>query len=113
MAGCVACLFLLFSGAFAAAGSDKPLRIDGSTDQTAQKSYNMMLSNTSKEQQQELVIAMIKLNMKGVKSAHEVAGNQDLQSPSIKNIKTLVHDMTVEEIINLANEISDIQIKVQ
>lgn len=106
-------LLLLCFCALASPGADESLRIDGSSDKSAQQSYNAMLNDASKKQQQELIIAMIKLNMEGVKSAHELVDNKELQNPSIIRIKDRVDGMNAEEIIDLAHQTSDMKIKVQ
>lgn len=67
-------------------------------------------SGTSKKE--ELAIAILKLNMAGVKGAHELLADPDLQKPSIIRIKDRVAGMTADEIIGLANRTSEVRVEV-
>ena len=89
------------------------VRLDATSDFTAQQTFDKMLSLSSAKKQQELAIAILKLNMVGVKSAYEVAANPELQNPSIARVKDRVAGMNAEEIIGLANRTTDVKIEVQ
>ena len=78
------------------------VRIDSSSSQSAEASYKAMMSERSQANQQKLAIAVLVLNMQGVKSATEVVNNPGLQAPSIDRIRAKVVGMTAEEIIALA-----------
>ena len=54
-----------------------------------------------------LAVAMLKLNMRGVNSAYDLAGRPD---PSIVPIKDDVSGMTAAEIIALAQDANDVKI---
>lgn len=90
-----------------------PVRIDATSDVTAEQSFARMLGQADREEQQQLAVAILKLNMDGVQSAYEVLADRELQSPSIARIKDRVADMTAEEIIELAEHTSDIKVEIQ
>ncbi len=89
------------------------VRIDASSPQAAEASYEAMMDALSPEEQQKLAIAVVMLNMEGVKSVYEVVGNPDLQKPSMAHIRDKVAGMTAEEIIERAKENPSVRIKVK
>lgn len=89
------------------------VRLDATSDTTAQESYEKMMRQASEKQQQALAVAMLKLNMAGVQSAYEVVQDKDLQSVSIARIKDRVAGMTADEIIALAERTSDVKVDVK
>ena len=78
------------------------VRIDSSSPQAAEASYKTMMEGRSEANQKKLALAVLVLNMQGVKSAFEVVNNPELQSPSIVRIRKEVAGMTAEQIIELA-----------
>ena len=95
------------------ASNDHSVRLDATSDATAQVSYEKMMRQAGEKQQKALAVAMLKLNMAGVQSAHEVVQDKDLQSLSIARIKDRVAGMTAEEIIALAERTSDVKVDVK
>ena len=89
------------------------VRIDASSPQAAEASYQAMMDALPPGEQQQLAIAVVMLNMEGVKSAYEVVGNPDLQKPSMAHIRDNVAGMTAEEIIERAKENPSVRIKVK
>ena len=89
------------------------VRIDASSPQAAEASYQAMMDALSPEEQQKLAIAVVMLNMEGVKSVYEVVGNPDLQKPSMAHIRDKVAGMTAEEIIARANKNPSVKINVK
>jgi hypothetical protein len=87
------------------------VRIDSSSQEAAEASYKTMMKGRSEWENQKLALAVLMLNMAGVKSAYEVVGNPELQSPSIGRIKDKVAGMTADEIITLAARTSDVRIE--
>lgn len=87
-------------------------RIDATTTATAEASYKAMHARLPQQKQLQLMLAMLSINMIGVNSAHEVAGNPDLQSPSIGRIKDVVAGMSADEIIAYAAEHSTVRMEV-
>lgn len=92
--------------------TSQSLRLDATSDATAQESFQRMLRQAGAEKQRELAMAMLKLNMTGVESAYEVVANPELQSPSIARVKDRIAGMTADEIIELADRASDVRIEV-
>ena len=78
------------------------VRIDASSIESAETSYKAMMRDRSEPDQQKLALAVLMLNMEGVKSVYVVVGNPELQSPSIGRIRAKVAGMTAEEIMELA-----------
>lgn len=87
------------------------VRIDSSSVESAETSYKAMMKDRSESEKQKLAVAVLMLNMEGVKSAYEVVGNPALQSPSIGRIKDKVAGMTSDEIIALADRTSDVRVE--
>ncbi|WP_157062447.1 DUF6694 family lipoprotein [Pseudoxanthomonas dokdonensis] len=99
----------------ACATSENPasqIRLDATSDATAMSSFSAMAEALTSENRQELLVAMLKLNMTGVNSVYEVIQNPDLQSPSIARIKDKVDGMTAQQIIDLANRTSSVEAEV-
>jgi hypothetical protein len=72
-----------------------------------------MLADSNSQRQQELMLAMIKLNMDGVQSAIDVAFDPGLQNPSVARIRDRVDGLTAEEFIELAGQVQDIEISLK
>ena len=89
---------LLVFGALAA----EPIRIDGTTDDTAARSFERMMDVASPEQAQELRAAMLLVALDGVESASEMLASPELRNPSIALIKDRVDGMTADELIELS-----------
>ena len=84
----VTALGLLFlSGALAS----EPIRIDGTTDETAKVTYERMIDAASPEQARELRGAMIVIVLDGIESASEMLARPELRNPSIGFIRSRVH----------------------
>ena len=88
-------------GAGAALAND-PIRIDGSSDQAAERSFRRMMQARDRDAQMQLAMAMLQINMAGVSSASEMLANPELRNPSITRIRGQVDGMTAEEMIALA-----------
>ncbi len=95
---CMALVLLVSQPAWSAG----PLRIDGSSDAAAERSFQRMLSGLQPEVQKELLIALVQINMIGAKSATDVLNDPGLQHPSAARIKDRIVGMTASEIIELA-----------
>ena len=98
---------LLFATSLATAcatgsGTMEPLRIDATSVESTRASYKAMMDKRSEAQQMQLALAVLVLNMEGVKSAYEVVGNPELQAPSVERIRSKVADLTAEQIIALS-----------
>lgn len=79
-----------------------PIRIDGSSEAAANRTFQRMLQSLKPDQQQALVIAVIQINLIGVESAYGLVGNADLQHPSAARIRTRIAGMSAPEIIAFA-----------
>ncbi len=87
-------------------------RIDSSSYESAEASYKAMMKGRSESEKRRLAVAVLVLNMEGVKSAYEVIDKPELQAPSIGRIKDRVAGMTADEIMALADRTSDVRIEV-
>ena len=87
------------------------VHIDASSSEASEASYKAMMEGRSQADQQKLQLAVLVLNMQGVKSAIEVVNNPELQSPSIARIRTKVAGMTAEQIIALAAKNPSVRIE--
>lgn len=88
-------------------------RIDASSDATAEASFKAMLSELPNGKQQELLVAMIEINLEGVQSAYDIVGNPQLQRMSITRIKDRVAGMTAEEIVAYAETVSTVEAQLE
>jgi hypothetical protein len=104
----VATLFLLlFAGLVHA---KDPVRIDASSNASAQASWDRMTAEIDSKKKQQLQIAMVQLNLAGINSAYEVASNPELQSLSVVRIKDKIAGLTADEIIGLAKRTSTVKV---
>lgn len=106
-------LVVISSCATTSHSSSHAVRLDATTDASAQASFTKTFHQLSPNQQQALSIAVLKLNMVGVKGVAEVLGSARLQKPSIVFVKDRVAGMTADEIIDLGNRTSDVKVEVQ
>lgn len=96
-------LLLVMSAAAAQAIAGEPMRLDGSSDSTAERSFKQMMDAQEPDAQMQLATAMLQLNMAGVSSAEEMMADPELRNPSIARIREQVDGLTAEEIIALAS----------
>ena len=101
------CTGLLLAMCVGSAIAKEVPRIDASSDEAASSSFAAMFDALPAAEQAELAVAMLKLNMRGVNSAYDLAGRPD---PSIVPIKDDVSGMTAAEIIALAQDANDVKI---
>jgi len=87
-------------------------RIDASTTEAAEASYQRMLAPLAQAKQMQLALAVLAINMIGVNSAYEVVNSPELQTSSIGRIKDRVAGMSADEIIAYAAKNSTLRIDV-
>lgn len=91
----------------------EPVRIDASSEQTANASFNQMMKALPRSKQGALAGAMLQLNLVGTNSVYDVVGNPALQSLSAGRIKDRIAGMSAEEIIELARTAPDVDTKIE
>ena len=101
------CTGLLLAMCAGSAIAKEVPRIDASSDEAASSSFAAMIDALPPAEQAVLAVAMLKLNMRGVKSAYDLVGKPD---PSIVPIKDDVNGMTAAAIIALARDAHDVKI---
>lgn len=89
----------------------EPVRLDASSDAAAEASWKKMIESVSAAEKRKLVVAMLQINLAGVNSAYEVAGNPELQNLGIARIKDKVAGLSADEIIALGNRTSGVQVQ--
>jgi hypothetical protein len=89
----------------------EPLRLDASTDETTVASWNAMVGAASPTQRQQLLEAMLKINLAGINSANEMLSTPDTDSLGIVRIKEKVSGLTAEQIIDLSNKVSTVRVE--
>lgn len=87
------------------------VRIDATSKETADASFKSMMDGRSTSDQQKLAMAVLMLNMEGVKSAYDIVRNPELQEPSISRIKDKVAGLTADQIIELASRNPSVRIE--
>lgn len=83
--------------------ADESLRIDGASDEAANKSWLNMLNNTHGAKKQQLMVAFAKLSLEGYESAFDIAAAGKSSFPAA-DIKDKIAGLTADEIIELANQ---------
>lgn len=106
-------VFLIGFLAVAGVQAGESIRLDASSDASAKSSWKRMTESVSREKQQQLLVAMLQINLAGVNSAYEVAGNPELQHPSITRIKDRIAGLNADEIIAMGNRVSTFQAEVK
>lgn len=106
----VAVVFVLALAA-ANAQARQPFRLDASSNAAAESSWNAMLASADPAHKQQLLEAMLKINLAGVQSARELVGNPDMASFGIARVKDTVAGLTADQIIELGDRISTITTK--
>jgi hypothetical protein len=86
------------------------IRIDGSSDDAANRSFQRMMSSLKPDKQQQLAVAFIQINMTGVNSVYEALNDPGLQHPSAARIKDKIAGMTASEIIEFARKTATAQV---
>src|SRR4051812_21051777 len=98
----LALLVLLVSGSFALAG--QVVRIDGSSEEAANRSFQHMMESLKADQQQALLAALIQINLGGAESVYDALRNPKMQHPSAGQIRDKIAGLTAAEIIEFANK---------
>jgi hypothetical protein len=80
------------------------IRIDGSSEDAANRTFQRMMELVKPDQQQALAIALIQINLGGAESVYEVLRNPDMQHPSAGRVRDKIAGMTAPEIIAFANK---------
>ena len=88
-----------------------PPRLDATSAQSAQTTWNGMLNAATPQVRQELLVAMLKINLAGVQSASDPAGTPPPGGFGIVRIKDKVAGMTAPEIISYANKVSTVKLE--
>lgn len=99
--------FLCFGSAYAG----EPIRIDATTNASAQASWHKMYAQADPSTKHKLISALVELNLAGVNSAYEVVKNPDLQTLSAARIKDKIAGLTADQIVELANKTSTVKIQ--
>lgn len=87
------------------------LRLDASSDASAESSWKEMLDTASPDKRQKLVAAMLEINLAGVKSATQVFEMPDRDQIGIARIKDKVAGMTADQIIDLGKKVSTVRVE--
>ena len=88
-------------------------RIDGSSAASAEASWKRMLDQAAPRERMALLTAMVEINLQGVETAYDVAGNKDLHKLSISRIRDKVDGMTAGELLEYADEVSTVDIELE
>ena len=87
---------LLICGCTTNPSSAAAIRIDSSSTNAAQASYNAMMSERTEAERRRLALAVLIIGLEGTTSARDA---MDAPDPSILSIRDKVAGMTAEEII--------------
>jgi hypothetical protein len=106
----IAAALLSLAVATAAHGKE-PLRLDASSDEAAEATWETMIDSATPAMKKKLLEAMLKINLSGVQSATEMIDNPELKSFGITRIKDKVAGLNAEEIIELGERVSTVKIE--
>ncbi|HEY5805610.1 MAG TPA: hypothetical protein VIT90_18180 [Lysobacter sp.] len=84
------------------------VRMDATSVETAEASYHAMMVGRSEAQQQRLALAVLLLNLEGVKSANDLVGDDQ---GSVGPIRNKVAGLSAEEIIALSARVKEPRIE--
>lgn len=105
-------LALVFAAALAGCATVKSggevVRIDATSVETAEASYQAMMVGRSVAQQQRLALAVLMLNLEGVKSANDLVGDNQ---GGVGHIRTKVAGLSADEIIVLSARVKEPRIE--
>lgn len=104
-------IFVIACGLATAAFADDAIRVDASSNASAKASFDRMQHAASPAMRQQLAIALLKINLAGVMSAHEVVGNPELASMGIERVKDRVSGMTADEIVAYGEQVSTVRVE--
>jgi hypothetical protein len=77
------------------------LRVDGSSDEAADKSFGDMVNSENPEQRRKLLTALVQINMEGVKNVGQAEASEASHHPSAARVRKKIDGMTAEQIIAL------------
>jgi hypothetical protein len=98
----LAFMVLLGCGSLALAG--QVVRIDGSSDGAANRSFQHMMESLEPDQQQALAVALVQINLGGADNVYDALRNPTTQHLSAAQVKDNISGMTAPEIIEFANK---------
>jgi hypothetical protein len=96
------------SGCATVGSGEGVVRIDATSAETAEASYQAMLVGRSEAQMQRLALAVLLLNLEGVKSAYDLVGDDH---GSVGAIRNKVAGMSADEIIALSARVKEPRIE--
>lgn len=111
IAASVTAIALLAASSFPL-GAREALRLDATSEATAQASFQKMMDQADDRGKRDLAMAMAKINLEGVQSAYEIVQRPELQTMSIGRIKDRVAGMTADQIVALADSIEGVEMRV-
>jgi hypothetical protein len=88
----------------------EPLRLDASSDESAQASWKIMVDTAPPKTRKKLLEAMLKINLAGAQSPTDKAADPGPQGLGITRIKDKVAGMTAKEIIEYGDRVSTVKI---
>jgi len=104
----LALVVVVAAGCASMKSGGEDVRIDATSVETAVASYQAMMTGRSQAQQQQLALAVLMLNLEGVKSASD-AGDD---AGSVGPIKDKVAGLSADEIIALSARVKTLRIEV-
>ncbi len=92
------------------AHAKEPVRLDATSDESAEETWREMFSSATPATRKKLQEAMLKINLEGVQSVKERINNPELQSLGIARIKDKIAGLSAEEIIEYGERVSTVKI---
>ena len=88
------------------------IRVDATTEQTFERSFGRLTNALSGKEQQQLVFAILKINLEGIESARELLQKDDGMSLSAMTIKDR-HGLNYQGIIELSQSVQSVEVRLE
>lgn len=96
-----------------ASPSARDIRVDATSDKTFQRSFARLNNALSDKQQQQLMFAVLKINLEGVETAKELLQRENELSLSAIAIKDRLHGLNYQGIIELSQSVQSVEVRLE
>jgi hypothetical protein len=89
------------------------IRIDGSSDAAADRSFQRMMESLKPDEQEMLSVALVQINLGDAQSVYDMLRDPNKQHPSAAHVRDKIAGMTASEIIDFARKTSTTKVIVK
>jgi hypothetical protein len=91
----------------------EPIRIDGSSDDAANRSFQRMMESLKPDEQEMLSVALVQINLGDAQSVYYMLRDPNKQHPSAAHVRDKIAGMTASEIVDFAKRTSTTKVIVK